>query len=97
MTSTVMHSGYGIFHFKHHLIERKNVPAELKKLLEKCVSFSVDKRPADIEEMINVLEELNGKYPWSRNDAKLWWKNYDVYCPIEIKMAKVCGSATSLG
>jgi hypothetical protein len=37
------------------------------------------KRPDDVEEVIGVLEKLKIKYPWSREDAMLWWKKYDVY------------------
>ncbi len=65
--------------FKSQLIERNDVPEKLKLLLESCVSFSVEKRPENIEEMILVLEQLKLEYPWNREDAKKWWKKYDVY------------------
>ncbi|WP_136481760.1 serine/threonine protein kinase [Cognatitamlana onchidii] len=65
--------------FKQQLIERTDVPDNLKALLEQCISFSVDKRPESVEVIIDALEVLKKEYPWTRQDAKHWWKTYDVY------------------
>lgn len=64
---------------KNNLIEREDVPDELKTLLEKCVSFEPDKRPKDVNEVILMLEKLTVKFPWTMHDAEKWWKKYDVY------------------
>ncbi|WP_152285669.1 serine/threonine-protein kinase [Flavicella marina] len=64
---------------RQQLIERSDVPEDLKTLLETCISFSVDKRPETTEVLIDTLEKLKEKFPWSRQQAKDWWKKYDVY------------------
>ena len=64
---------------RQQLIERNDVPQELKTLLETCISFSVEKRPDTTEIMIDTLEKLKERFPWSRQQAKDWWKKYDVY------------------
>lgn len=65
--------------FKQQLVEREDVPDALKNLLEQCISFSVDKRPKNVEAIIDILEQLSALNPWTRQDAKKWWKKYDLY------------------
>jgi tRNA A-37 threonylcarbamoyl transferase component Bud32 len=65
--------------FKSQLIERDDVPAELKSLLMQCLSFEADKRPATIQQVIEALEQLSERNIWKRHDAEAWWKAYDVY------------------
>ena len=65
--------------FRNQLIERRDVPEELKNMLTKCIHFNPDKRPSDMNELINFFESLRMDHPWSRMDAQEWWKNYDVY------------------
>lgn len=61
------------------IFERKDLPEKLRELLLQCVHFSVEKRPSNMKELIETLEELSKEYPWTREDASNWWKEYDVY------------------
>ncbi len=65
--------------FDTQLINRSDIPDELKRLLTECVHFNPEKRPKNISDLIETLESLQRKHPWSRKDANDWWKNYDVY------------------
>lgn len=61
------------------LIDREDVPIELDGLLKSCVHFSPEKRPKDVQELLAKLDALQTQYPWSRSEAKTWWKSFDVY------------------
>lgn len=63
----------------NQLIQREDIPSELKNLLMDCVHFNVEKRPGNIDELIKTLEKIQENYPWTRKDAEQWWKSYDVY------------------
>ncbi len=65
--------------FKERLIDRDDVPEELRKLLTASINFAPEKRPDSIGFLIDELEELNKKYPWSKTEAQNWWKKFDVY------------------
>ena len=65
--------------FRNHLIERKDVPQDLSALLAQCIHFDAEKRPANIDVLIEFLESKYEEFPWTRKDAMKWWKSYDVY------------------
>lgn len=65
--------------FRNHLIERKDIPQDLSDLLAQCIHFDPEKRPANIDVLIEFLEAKNEEYPWTRKKAMKWWKTYDVY------------------
>ncbi len=65
--------------FKNQLIERDDVPEQLKNLLQTCISFEPDKRPSEMSVLIDQLESLATEHSWTRKDAEIWWKQYDVY------------------
>lgn len=64
---------------KASIFERNDIPDDLKLLLMKCIHFEVNKRPADIDEVINSLEELSTDHLWTKENARDWWINYDIY------------------
>lgn len=64
---------------KASIFERNDLPDDLKLLLMKCIHFEVNKRPADIDEVINSLEELSTDHLWTKENARDWWINYDIY------------------
>lgn len=64
---------------KNQIIEREDVPEELKELLYQCLDFDVEVRPKNISEIVLVLEKLAVEFPWTRKDGEAWWKKYDVY------------------
>ncbi|WP_281616341.1 serine/threonine-protein kinase [Flammeovirga sp. SubArs3] len=65
--------------FRDKLIDRTDVPEQLKELLLSCIRFDPEKRIQSVEEMIDILEELAINYPWHKEEAEKWWKKYDVY------------------
>ncbi len=65
--------------FKSQLIEEADVPDSLKKVLLDCLNFAPQKRPANIDVLIELFEELRDNYTWSRKNAENWWHHYDVY------------------
>ena len=65
--------------FRQHLIERKEVPTDLRNILGECIHFDPEKRPSNIDVLIDFFEQKNTELPWTRKDAMAWWKNYDVY------------------
>ncbi|MBB6462187.1 serine/threonine-protein kinase [Flammeovirga kamogawensis] len=65
--------------FRDMLIDRNDVPDDLKEILLKCIRFDPSKRLQTVDTLIAVLEVQNKLHPWNREDAKAWWKTYDVY------------------
>ncbi len=63
----------------NQLIQREDIPTELKNLLMDCVHFDVEKRPKNMDELIIALEKIQEAYSWTRKEAEQWWKSYDVY------------------
>jgi serine/threonine-protein kinase len=53
------------------------IPSELATLVHRCVAIDPQERPASVEEMLQVVEPLAARYPWTRADAQQWWQNYD--------------------
>lgn len=65
--------------FRSQLIERKDVPQDLRNFLAECIRFDPMKRPENIDVLIDFFELKTKEFPWSRQDALDWWKEYDAY------------------
>ncbi|MGI9531613.1 serine/threonine-protein kinase [Lutimonas sp.] len=65
--------------FRNQLIEREDVPDDLRSILSKCIRFDPKKRPENIDELIDFFEIKQKEFSWSRQDALNWWKEYDTY------------------
>ena len=65
--------------FRNELIERKDVPEDVRNFLSECIRFDPMKRPGHIDELIDFFEIKLKEFPWSRQDAIKWWKEYDAY------------------
>lgn len=65
--------------FRNQLLERKDVPDDLRSFLAECIRFDPVKRPPSIDVLIDFFEMKLKEFPWSRQDAIKWWKEYDVY------------------
>ncbi len=65
--------------FKSQIIDDKDIPDSLRQVLLDCLNFVPDKRPENIDVVIDLLEALSTQYPWTRKDAENWWLQYDVY------------------
>nr|WP_240972503.1 serine/threonine-protein kinase [Flammeovirga yaeyamensis] len=65
--------------FRDKLIDREDVPQELKDMLLECIRFDPEKRVQHIDDFIDLLEQLQHQYPWTQKMAKDWWKTYDEY------------------
>ena len=50
------------------------VPALLDETIGRCLSFRRDDRPATAEELEGMLEACAVAPPWSREDARTWWR-----------------------
>ncbi|MDN3641300.1 serine/threonine-protein kinase [Lutimonas halocynthiae] len=81
LVSQKMLSGEETLHgeFRNQLIERKDVPADLRDFLAECIRFDPQKRPAHIDQLIDFFEIKHKEFPWDRHDALKWWKEYDAY------------------
>lgn len=49
------------------------VPSELVELIHRLMAREPDERPASARALVDELEELQRRYPWSRVDAAAWW------------------------
>ena len=49
------------------------LPAELESLVARCLAKERDARPAGIDEVRAVLEEVARRLPWTEADARAWW------------------------
>ena len=81
LVSQKMLSGEETLHgeFRNQLIERKDVPADVRNFLAECIRFDPQKRPASIDQLIDFFEIKHKEFPWDRQDALKWWKEYDAY------------------
>ena len=81
LVSQKMLSGEETLHgeFRNQLIERKDVPQDVRDFLSECIRFDPQKRPAHIDQLIDFFEIKHKEYPWDRHDALKWWKEYDAY------------------
>ncbi|MFV1995795.1 MAG: serine/threonine-protein kinase, partial [Verrucomicrobiales bacterium] len=51
------------------------VPPGLEELIMNCLAKDPGERPASAADMIESLEALEAAYPWSRQEAKAWWRS----------------------
>ncbi|NME67865.1 serine/threonine-protein kinase [Flammeovirga aprica] len=61
------------------IFKEVSLPQKLIHLLFSCISFNVEERPENIRSLIEALEDLSQEYPWSEQQAKEWWKEFDQY------------------
>ncbi len=50
-----------------------DVPAALESLIARCLAKDREARPASIDEVLAVLDEVAKDLPWSEADARAWW------------------------
>lgn len=50
------------------------VPPALEKLVAQCLAKDLEERPASIEEVVAILESIEGYEPWTPADARRWWR-----------------------
>jgi DNA-binding NtrC family response regulator len=51
---------------------RVDIPAELDDLVLACLAKRPEDRP-DAAALVDALEELGRRFPWTREDARRWW------------------------
>ena len=52
------------------------VPAEIDEMVMRCMAKSSDDRYPSIEELSRVVDQLRSLYPWSVEDARVWWRTH---------------------
>lgn len=61
------------------IFEGIQLPSALVQLLFSCVSFDVEERPQNIQDLIQQLELIASDFQWTEKEAKYWWEKYDQY------------------
>ncbi|MBX3420262.1 MAG: serine/threonine protein kinase [Pirellulaceae bacterium] len=46
------------------------------ELLGMCLSTDPSERPSSMQSLLDELEELSQRFPWSRQDSVVWWINH---------------------
>lgn len=49
------------------------IPPQLDALVEVCLAKDPDHRPPDIDTMMNTLDKLATRLPWTQEQARRWW------------------------
>ncbi len=50
------------------------IPADVNQVVMKCMAKHADDRFASINELSRVIDQLRIQYPWSVDEARVWWK-----------------------
>jgi serine/threonine protein kinase len=87
VTGTPVFSGEGLIELcRKHLQEPpeppsqrlgKPVSAAFEQLLLKCLAKKREDRPASAAVLLEALEKLQPDRPWTREDARAWWDNFN--------------------
>jgi eukaryotic-like serine/threonine-protein kinase len=87
VTGTPVFSGDGLIELcRKHLHEPpespsqrlgKPVSAGFEQLLLKCLAKKREDRPASAAVLLEALEKLQSDRPWTREDARTWWNNFN--------------------
>ena len=51
------------------------IPETLDTLIHGMLATNPDERPADVDTLLRLLEEIAAMIPWHRTHAAAWWKN----------------------
>jgi serine/threonine-protein kinase len=51
------------------------VPEELDQLLARCLEKDADKRPQTAAELLDLLEDMSIRHPWTRTHAEACWRD----------------------
>jgi eukaryotic-like serine/threonine-protein kinase len=87
VTGTPVFTGNGLIELcRKHLQEApeppskrlgKPVSAQFEQLLLKCLAKKREDRPASAAVLLEALEELHPDPPWTREDARDWWNDFN--------------------
>lgn len=64
----------------HPGIETLDLPTsavEFGELLGICLSPEPGNRPSNMRDLLDSLEELSERFPWSRQDSVVWWAKHE--------------------
>lgn len=54
----------------------EEVPGEITDLVNKCMAKNAGERFANIKELSRVIDQLRVSYPWTIDEARVWWKHH---------------------
>lgn len=54
----------------------EDVPDEISELVNKCMAKSADDRFESFAELSRVVDQLRVTYPWTIDEARVWWKHH---------------------
>jgi len=54
----------------------QNIPASLDDLIFHCLAKARESRPAQVSDLIAVLDALTRDHPWTAADAQRWWRDH---------------------
>jgi serine/threonine protein kinase len=87
LTGTPVFSGEGLIELcRKHIQEPPEPPSQrlgkpvspaFEQLLLECLAKKREDRPASTAVLLEALETLRPEPPWTRQDAKLWWSNFN--------------------
>lgn len=58
------------------LHRNEEMPDEINQMVMKCMAKNADDRFESISELSRVIQQLRVKYPWSVDEARVWWKHH---------------------
>ena len=54
----------------------EELPEEINELVMNCMAKGVEERYATIQQLAEVIDRLRVKYPWTVDQARVWWKQH---------------------
>lgn len=80
-SSTDMEIMHNILNEEAEDISKKaelQIPNELGSLIVKCLSKNVEDRPQNVKEVLEELNEIQNKIPWTQQNAESWWNSKEI-------------------
>lgn len=65
-----------------------DVPAQLARLVGRCLAKDRDERPASVAEVAAVLADVARECPWREEDAREWWSRYAPQAGVPLTAAR---------
>ena len=58
-------------------IAPRRIPPELDELIDACLDKKPEERPANVEEILAILDSVRCEDRWGETDALLYWERFE--------------------